>query len=220
MANADRPPRAALYIRVSTADQNPSLQLDELRQLAQQRQWLVVNEFVDVAQSGAKDRRPELARLMKRVHRGGIDLVVCWRFDRFARSVRHLVIALEEFRARGIDFLSLQDGIDTSTPAGRFTFHVIAAVAELERELIRERTRAGLAAAKRRGKRLGRPPVQLDVTRALELRRSGLSVRRIAGELGCSVGTVHRVLQQAGVQKTSPESAAADSKILAVSDPR
>ncbi len=131
----DKPKRCALYARVSTSrDQSPALQLDELRHLAAQRGWELVGEYVDVGVSGAKDRRPQLDRMMAEVLRGRIDVVAVWRFDRFARSVRHLVLALDDFRARGVDFVSASDGIDTSTPAGRFTFHVIAGVAELERE--------------------------------------------------------------------------------------
>jgi DNA invertase Pin-like site-specific DNA recombinase len=187
--------RVALYARTSTArDQTPAMQLDELRQVARQRGWEVVGEYVDHGVSGGKDRRPELDRLRSDIQRGRIDVVACWRFDRFARSVRHLVSALDEFRARGIDFVSIRDGIDTSTPAGRFTFHVIAAVAELERELIRERTRAGLAAARRRGARVGRPRVQVDLERARALRAEDKSVREVARALGVGASTIHRAL--------------------------
>ncbi len=186
--------RAALYARVSTADQNPALQLDGLRRLAEQRGWSIVGEYVDQGVSGSKDRRPELDKLMKDVHRGRLDLVACWRFDRFARSVRHLVLALDEFRAKGVDFVSVHDGIDTSTPAGRFSFTIIAAVAELERELIRERTRAGLASARQRGARLGRPPVTFDLDLAAKLRADGRSIRWIAKKMGLKVATLHRAL--------------------------
>ncbi len=173
------------------------MQVEDLRRLAQQRGWEVVGEFVDVGHSGSKDRRPELDRLMADVGKGKIDVVAVWRFDRFARSVRHLVTALEDFRARGIDFVSVSDGIDTSTPAGRFTFHVIAAVAELERELIRERTRAGLASARRRGARIGRPRVVFDLERARALRASGKSLRKVAQELGVGAATLCRAMASA-----------------------
>lgn len=186
--------RVALYARVSTAEQKPDLQLDDLRALAHQRGWKIVGEFVEQGVSGAKVRRPELDRLMKEAKKGRIDIVVCWRFDRFARSVRHLVTALDEFNARGIDFVSVNDGIDTTTPAGRFTFHVIAAVAELEREILRERVRAGMTAAKKRGKHVGRPRTRVDLARALSLRAGGKSYKAIAEILGCGVGTVHRAL--------------------------
>ena len=189
-----KPLRAALYARVSTNDQNPQLQLEALRELGGRRGWRVV-EYVDEGISGSKDRRPALDRLMTDAHKGKLDLVVCWRFDRFARSVRHLVMALDEFRAKGIDFLSVNDGIDTSTPAGRFTFHVIAAVAELERELIRERTKAGMAAARKRGARIGRPKVDFDIVKAKKLKAEGMSIRKIASALGVKATTVHRALQ-------------------------
>ena len=199
--------RAALYARVSTArDQDPQMQLDELRQVAHQRGWHVVGEFVDVGISGAKDRRPQLDKLMQLAHAGKIDIVATWRFDRFARSTRHLLTALEDFRVRGVDFVSLRDAVDTSTATGRFTFAIIAAVAELERELIRERTVAGIEAARRRGRHPGRPPVKFDVTRARELQRQGKSVRAIGKALGVAPATVHRGLTS--VSKQPPKSAA------------
>ncbi|MBN2193777.1 MAG: recombinase family protein [Polyangiaceae bacterium] len=189
--------RAALYLRVSTREQRPDLQLDQLRDLAERRGWQVVGEFIDHGESGGKDSRPQLDALMQLVHRAKLDVVCCWKFDRFARSVRHLIVTLEDLNARGIDFVSVQDAIDTSTPTGRFTFHVIAAVAELEREMIRDRTRAGLAAARRRGKRLGRPPTHVNVCEALRLRQQGLSVRQVAARLGKSYGVVQRSLRDA-----------------------
>lgn len=188
-----KPPRVALYARVSTTrDQNPQLQVDELRQVAEQRGWTVVGEFVDKGISGAKDQRPALDKVMKLAHRGGIDIVCVWKFDRFARSTRHLVTALEDFRSRNIDFISVRDSIDTTTATGRFTFSIIAAVAELERELIRERTIAGIEAARRRGSRPGRPPVVFDVDRARKLHAQGESIRAIARTLGIAAATVHR----------------------------
>lgn len=196
--------RVAVYARVSTRDQSCEMQLHALRQMAEQRGWIVVGEYVDIV-SGAKNRRPELDKLNKAVNRGRIDVVAVWRFDRFARSVRHLVMALDEFRARGVDFVSMEDGIDTSTPTGRFTFHVIAAVAELEREIIRERTRTGLAAAKRRGARVGRPKAKVDPDDVAALRAEGKTVREIAKALGVGIGTVHRLL--AAVPKPSPDPA-------------
>lgn len=195
-----RKPRVALYARVSTAEQNPALQLDELRMVATQRGWVVAGEFVDVGFSGTKDRRPELDRMMQIARRGRISTVACWRFDRFARSTRHLVVALEEFRTLGIDFISIRDSIDTTTPHGRFAFTLIAAVSALEVELIRERTVAGLQAARRRGKILGRPRVVIDIERAHQLRADGQSIRMIARTLGIAAATVQRSLQ--GAQNT------------------
>lgn len=198
-----RTPRAAVYARISTSakdasgrGQDPQLQLDELRAVAAQRGWKIVGEYVDLGISGAKEKRPQLDALMKEVHRGRVDVVAVWKFDRFARSVGHLVRALDDFRARGVDFFSARDSIDTSTPAGRFTFAVIAAVAELERELIRERTIAGLAVAKKKGKRLGRPKVRFDLDEAIKLREAGTAFATIASSLGVSVGTVHRALRE------------------------
>ena len=190
--------RVALYARTSTVrEQNPQVQIDELRRVARQRGWEIVGEYVDHGYSGAKDRRPELDRLMADVGRGKIDIVCVWRFDRFARSVRHLVTALDDFRAHGIDFVSVNDAIDTSTPTGRFTFQVIAAVAELEREIIRERVRAGLQAAIRNGQRVGRPPRNVDIDKARVLRAEGKSLRQAAAILGVGAATLHRALHVA-----------------------
>jgi DNA invertase Pin-like site-specific DNA recombinase len=154
-----------------------------------------VGEFVDVGISGSRDRRPELEKLVKLTHRGKVDIVVCWKFDRFARSVRHLVTALDDFGSKGIDFVSACDAVDTTSAGGRFMFHILGAVAELERELIRERTVAGLAAAKRRGKKLGRRAIRLDKDQLLELRGQGLSVRAIAEQMGVSKSLVARTLK-------------------------
>ena len=201
--------RVGLYARTSTHDQNPGIQIDELRRISLQRGWRVVGEYVDAGHSGAKDRRPELDRLMEDVHRGRVDTVLVWKFDRFARSVRHLVTALEEFRCRSVDFVSVTDAIDTSTPVGRFTFNVIGAVAELERELIRERTRAGIAAARRRGVQVGRPRAKMDLVRARTLVASGKSLRQAARILGFGSSTLHRALQigpNTPVPETSAES--------------
>ena len=207
-SSTEKPRRVALYARVSTTDQHPGMQVDELRRVCSQRGWEIVGEYVDAGYSGSKDRRPELDRLMQDVHRGMVGIVLVWRFDRFARSVRHLVSALEDFRSRSVDFISVMDGIDTCTPAGRFTFHVVAAVAELERELIRERTRAGIAAARRRGAQVGRPRAKIDITRARALVAGGKSLRQAARDLGVGVATLHRALRSSRVMdvpKTSED---------------
>jgi DNA invertase Pin-like site-specific DNA recombinase len=206
--------RCALYARVSTSEQNAGMQLDELREWAARRDWTIVAEHVDEGVSGSKDRRPELDKLMAHVRRGGIDAVAVWKFDRFARSVTHLVSALDEFRALSVDFVSVRDAVDTSTPVGRFTFTIIGAVAEFERELIRERVRSGLARAKRRGKRVGRPRAErrhadqqgprLDLEAAERLISGGTSVRGAARELGTSEATLRRALARAGASKTPP----------------
>ena len=150
--------RVSLYARVSTdrGQQDPMLQIRELREYCQRRGWEIVSEYVD-RMTGTKDRRPELDRLMADAHKRRFDVVIVWKFDRFARSVSHLIRALENFQALGIQFVSLSESIDTSTPAGKMVFTVLGAVAELERSLIVERVRAGLRNARAKGKRLGRP---------------------------------------------------------------
>ncbi len=160
---------------------------------------MVAGEFTDMI-SGSKERRPGLDALMKATRRG-IDVVLVWKFDRFARSVRHLVTALDDFGSRGIDFVSASDAVDTTTPGGKFMFQILGAVAELERELIRERTIAGLAAARRRGKRLGRRPARVDEDRLLDLREEGLSMRQIAERMGMSKSYVSKKLK--AVHETS-----------------
>jgi DNA invertase Pin-like site-specific DNA recombinase len=190
--------KAALYARVSTAHngQNPEVQLRELRDYCERRGWTAAGEFVDVGISGAKERRPELDRLMAEAHRRRFDAVIVYRYDRFARSLRHLVNALEEFRALGVEFVSLHEGVDTSTPNGRLVFGIFASIAEFERELIRQRVRSGLAAARARGRKLGRPAKRVDVGRILTLDRAGRSLRQIAAEVGCSRSLVHKTLRK------------------------
>lgn len=207
-----KPRRVALYCRVSTLDQRADLQLDGLRRLAEQRNWKVVGEYVDHGVSGSKDRRPELDRLLKDAHQGKLDVLGVWKLDRLARSFRHLIMLGDEMRALGVDLVSVQDTIDTTTPSGRFAYQVLGAVAELERELIRERTVAGVAAAKRRGVRLGRPGFEIDADRARALRDAGKSFRAIATEMGVSVGKVHETLAgRPRVRQSSRTGSAADA---------
>src|SRR2546425_4686125 len=172
--------KVAIYARVSTTNgQDPELQLRELREYCQRRGWEVAGEYVDVGISGAREQRQQLNRLMADAHRRRFDAVVVWKFDRFARSVSHLLRALETFRALGIEFVSLSEQVDTSTPMGKMVFTVLAAVAEVERSIIVERVRAGLRNARAKGKRLGRPRVS-SPARIRELRGQGLSLREIA----------------------------------------
>ena len=183
--------KTAIYARVSTGNgQSPQMQLRELRSYCKRRGWPIVREFVDVGVSGAKEKRPELDKLLAAAQRRHIDAVVVWRFDRFARSVTFLLRTLEHFHALGISFVSLSEQIDTSTPSGRLVFTVLAAVAELERSLIGERVRAGLRNALAKGRRLGRPPKAVDFTRVKALRARGTSWRAVGRELGVSVATV------------------------------
>jgi DNA invertase Pin-like site-specific DNA recombinase len=188
--------RAAIYARVSTANsgEDPTMQTRELVEYCQRRGWEVSNEYVDVGISGAKENRPELDRLMVDAHRRRFDAVVVWKFDRFARSVSHLLRALETFKALGIEFVSLSEQVDTSTPTGKMVFTVLGAVAELERSLIAERVKAGLRNARAKGKHLGRPRVIVDATRIATLRAQGHSWREITVETGTSKGTAQRVL--------------------------
>src|SRR2546425_4136323 len=188
--------RVAIYARVSTTNhgQDVGLQTRELHQFAEARGWTVAGEYIDAGVSGAKDSRPELNRLMADAYKRRFDVVCVWRFDRFARSVSHLLRALETFKALGIDFVSFSEQMDTSTPAGKMVFTVLGAVAELERSLIVERVRAGLRNARAKGKRLGRPRVAVDAARIGRLRAQGRSIREIAGELGCSRSLVHKTL--------------------------
>ena len=186
--------RMAIYARVSTTNhgQDVSLQTRELEQFAQARGWQSVDAYIDAGVSGAKDSRPELNRLMADAHKRRFDVVAVWRFDRFARSVSHLLRALETFNALGIAFVSLSEQMDTTTPTGKMVFTVLGAVAELERSLIAERVRAGLRNARAKGKTLGRPRVVVDAAQIARLRASGASWPKIARELGVSVGTVYQ----------------------------
>ena len=156
----------------------------------------MASQYIDVGISGAKEKRPELNRLMADAHRRKFDAVIVWKFDRFARSVSHLLRALETFKALGIEFVSLSEQMDTSTPTGKMVFTVLGAVAELERSLIAERVKAGLRNARAKGKRLGRPRVAVDAARIAALRALGQPWTAIAGKLGVGEGTVRRVANQ------------------------
>jgi len=187
--------RVAIYARVSTANngQDPTMQTRELPEYIERRGWALAGEYVDYM-TGTKDHRPELDRLMADAHKRRFDVVAVWKFDRFARSVSHLLRALETFKALGVDFVSYSEQMDTSTPAGKMCFTVLGAVAELERSLIVERVRAGLRNARAKGKTLGRPRMVVDIARIASLRAQGLTVRAIAAELGMSSSLVHKTL--------------------------
>src|SRR5262245_55877043 len=187
---------AVLYARVSTKNngQNPETQLLPMREYAQHRGLTVQEEYVDHGISGAKEKRPRLDAMMVAARKGQFDTVIVWKFDRFARSTRHLVQALEEFQSLGIHFISLTEAIDTSTPMGRMVFTVLGAVAELERSLICERVNSGLARARKQGKTLGRPRVVVDREKVRNLYKEGNSVRVIAAQLGLTKSTVHSIV--------------------------
>jgi DNA invertase Pin-like site-specific DNA recombinase len=184
-------------MRVSTADQNASMQLDELRAYCQRRGWTITEEFLDEGISGSKASRPALDRLMKAAKRRLFDVVLVYRYDRMARSLKQLVDTLCTFDALGVQFVSLHEGVDTSTPNGRLVFGIFASIAEFERQLIIGRTKSGMAAAKARGAQIGRPKVAADPVQIAALSRSGLSGRAIAAQLGISEATVRKLLKQA-----------------------
>jgi len=186
----------ALYVRVSTSNgqQDPEMQLRELREYAQRRDLTIVGEYIDRI-TGSKDSRPSLNRMMADASHRKFDAVLVWKLDRFGRSLRHLVNALAELEALGLTFISLRDNLDLSTPSGRLMFQIIGAMAEFERSLIQERVKAGLRNAKAKGVRLGRPRIFVSESRIDALRGAGGSWRAIAKELGVSLGTLHRTAQ-------------------------
>jgi DNA invertase Pin-like site-specific DNA recombinase len=191
----DMTTRVAIYARVSTLHgQNPEMQLSELREYAGHRGWTVVGEYVDQGVSGSKESRPELNRLTTDAHRRKFDAVLVWKIDRFGRSLKHLVNALEDLAAYGVAFVSLRDNLDLSTPSGRLMFQIIGAMAEFERSLIQERVRAGLRNARAKGKRLGRPRSDVDASRIASLRDSGATWRAISREMGVGVATLYRAV--------------------------
>ena len=200
----------ALYARVSTSDQHPEIQLHALRQYAAAR-GVEAEEYVDAGVSGAKGRRPALDRLLADARRRRVSAVVVAKLDRLARSVRHLTTLAAELESLGVDLVVLDQSIDTGTPSGRLLFHVLGSIAEFERDLIRERTAAGMRAARRRGKRIGRPEIVIDRMTLLRGVREGATVSVLARRLGVSRGTVRKLLAGEVVEKVSgvaPESRA------------
>lgn len=184
--------RAALYARVSTRDkgQDPETQLMPLRRYAELREFTIAGVYVDVGISGAKSRRPQLDRLMADARKRHCDIVIVARFDRFGRSVTHLLGALEEFSKLGVDFVSMNESMDTTTASGRLLFTVIGAVAEFEREIIRERVLMGVDRARKQGKQLGRPKRIVDRDRVCALYTQYRSVRKVAAMVGVSKNKV------------------------------
>src|SRR5713226_8084000 len=183
----------ALYARVSAMDQSCDMQLEDLRHYAKQR-FGRCYEFVDEGVSGTQRRRPQLDALMQNARKRRFDVVLVWKFDRFARSVRHLVDGLDEFKALGIDFVSYTEGVDTTTPTGQLLFHIVGAVAQFERDLIAERVRAGIAHARALGKYIGRPRAAIDVEQVATLRDQGKSLRAVAKALNVPVSRVRRAV--------------------------
>jgi DNA invertase Pin-like site-specific DNA recombinase len=202
--------RAALYARTSTSDQTCENQLRDLRAVAQQRGWHVIQEFIDAGVSGAKHSRPALDHLVDDVRHGRLDVVAVAGLDRLGRSTTHVLALLEEFSANGVEFISLREGVDSRSAAGKLVLSILASVAELERELIRDRVRAGLRRAKAQGVKLGRKPVQVDRAAIVyDHRVRNLSQRELVAKYGASKGTVSRILK-AAPQTPSRSRAAGD----------
>ena len=187
--------RAALYMRVSTLDQHPETQLYDLRQMAQQRGYQIVEEYTDRI-SGAKAKRPGLDSMMRDARRGRFDVVLVWASDRIARSVKHFLEVLDELNRLNIEFVSFREQIDTGGPLGRAVVVIIGAIAELERNLIIERVRAGMRRAKLEGRHIGRKPLVLDRNAILRDRQRGHSLSQLAKGHLVSRATIHRVLKE------------------------
>ncbi len=188
--------KVAIYVRVSTKDQSVDMQLNDLQRYTKEREFNVFKVYNDNGVSGTKDKRAGLNQLMDDANKRKFDIVLVWRFDRFARSTKHLITALHEFRNLGIDFISYQENIDTSSPLGEAIFTIISAMSKLERDIIAERVKGGLRRAKANGKRLGRPRSEVDTDKIVEYRRQNKSIRQIARELGLSNNLVFRTLQK------------------------
>lgn len=198
--------RAALYLRVSTVDQHPETQVYDLRQLAGQRGYTIVEEYTDHV-SGARARRPGLERLMGDMARGRFDVLLVWSCDRLARSVRHFLEVLDELGRLGVEFVSFRENLDTGGPLGRAVVVIISAIAELERSLIIERVRAGMRRAKLEGRHVGRRPLAIDRAAILRDRAAGRSLAEIARTHRCSRATVSRLIKdsQKGVPNGTPQ---------------
>jgi DNA invertase Pin-like site-specific DNA recombinase len=202
--------RAALYLRVSTLDQHPETQLYDLRGLAAQRGFEIFNEYTDRV-SGAKAKRPGLDQLLADAHRGKFDVVLCWAFDRLARSVRHFLEVLDELNHLNIEFISFRENVDTGGPLGRAMIIIIGAIAELERNLIIERVRAGMRRAKLEGRRIGRAPLDVDRHAILRDRARGVSLTdlaksyRISRASACSILRESKPVVSEGVVPPTPQ---------------
>lgn len=189
--------RAAVYMRVSRPEQSIALQIDAAKQLIAQRGWKIAATFADEGISGTKAKRPELDRLLEGAHRGRFDVVVVWKGDRLFRSLQHMVATMNNFAAWGVDYVSITEGsFDTTTPIGKFLRNFFATLAEYERDLIAERSAAGVAAARLRGAKIGRPRVRFDVDEARSLIGRGWSLRRAAARLKITTSTLHRALHE------------------------
>lgn len=199
--------KAAIYARISTADkgQDVDLQLNDLRSYAKARGCPVSNEYVDLGQSGTKDRRPALDSLMDDCRKRKIDTIIVWRLDRFGRSLKHLINTLDELRQIGVSFISYQENLDFTSSTGLLLFHLLGAFAEFERNILRDRVKAGLANARAKGRKLGRPGKEVNPTTLEELKKSGKTIREISKELGISIGLVHKTLSKSSPQMSEKQ---------------
>ena len=187
----------AIYARVSTDKQKVDMQLDELRDYVKRAGWKIYREFVDEGYTGKNTIRPAFKQMLDEARRRKFDVLLVWKLDRLSRSLRDLIGTLDELGHLGIDFISYDNKIDTSSPTGKLVFQIIGAVAEFERDIISERVKAGLRNARRKGKRLGRPPVSpMTIEKANRLRAGGLSYRKIGKKLGISEGMVRKGLKR------------------------
>jgi DNA invertase Pin-like site-specific DNA recombinase len=187
--------RCARYLRVSKSDQRPELQDDETKTFIERRGWTLTTTYLDHGVSGSRDRRPELDRMIADARRGKFDILIVWKADRLFRSLRHMVVTLDELAAMNVGFASVTEPFDSTTPSGRLLVHLISAMAEFEKAVLVERTKAGLAAAIRRGARPGRPRTHVDLERARVLRGNGKTFKEVAVELGIGVATLHRAMK-------------------------
>lgn len=200
--------RAAIYTRVSSNGQNPKMQESELVEYVKRRGWVVYKVYTDKGISGAKQRRPALDSLLNDCRRGRVDVLIVYKFDRFARSLKQLISGFELCKELGIDFVSITEAVDTSLPAGELVFQIMGAVAQFERSLIVERVRAGLLHARAQGRRLGRPPLRLlTPEEVMNLRkeriRTKASFRTLAAKYGISIFTAHTLCTRHALRGSS-----------------
>lgn len=198
------PIRTALYVRVSSQDQNTDLQKQELQDFVSRRGWNIAGIYEDRA-TGTNDQRPMLQKLLNDARARRFDILVCWKLDRLFRSLKGLIATLQELSELHIQFVSLRDNLDLTTSQGRLLMHLLGAFGEFEVSLIRERVKAGLDNAKRRGRRLGRPP-RIDCEQVARLRKKGFSLSQIARRLGISKSAVHKTLSKMAVTNASTKS--------------
>ena len=189
---------AAIYARVSTDKQKVDMQLNELREFVARSGWTIYQEYIDHSFSGATTNRPAFLALMEAARKRKFDTLVVWKLDRLSRSLKDLINTLDELGSCGIDFVSYDNKLDTSTSTGKLVFQIVGAVAEFEKAIIRERVITGLASAKSKGKRLGRPPIpQAVYDKAIKLRSEGISFRKIGKALGIDEGTIRKRIKKA-----------------------